>query len=33
MVDFSWLRQIDLQGEAIIAALAAFASLKAKKII
>ena len=31
VVDFSWLRQIDLQGEWIIALIAAFASLKAKK--
>ena len=32
VVDFSWLRQIDLQGEGIIALIAAFASLKAKKM-
>ena len=31
VVDFSWLRQIDLQGERIIALIAVFANLKAKK--
>ena len=31
LVDFSWLRQIDLQGEVIIALINAFASLKEEK--